>query len=244
MKTIKVIFWIAFIFLAAGLLFLPGGSAGAVQGGDSGAYIYGRIEDSQFQPVRDVNVTLVRPDSDSELATSLTLKDGRFALALPLEFPSELEIQFARPHFGNRTITLDKTAVASLQEGQSITLPVILLDREITAAFWIAGIVFILVLILIASGFLHNTLAAFAGASVLLTVSYLGTPLSPNLHIFNFSQAVAYIDWNVVFLIMGMMMVIAVVENTGIFHWLAYHAYRISEDRMWVLLPAAEQEGL
>jgi Na+/H+ antiporter NhaD/arsenite permease-like protein len=36
---------------------------------------------------------------------------------------------------------------------------------------------------------------------------------------------------------MGMMMVIAVVENTGIFHWLAYHAYRISRGKMWILLP-------
>ncbi|MFN2280636.1 MAG: SLC13 family permease, partial [Anaerolineales bacterium] len=49
--------------------------------------------------------------------------------------------------------------------------------------------------------------------------------------------SLSYIDWNVIFLIMGMMMVIAVVENTGIFHWLAYHAYRISGGRMWILLP-------
>ena len=45
-----------------------------------------------------------------------------------------------------------------------------------------------------------------------------------------------YIDWNVIFLIMGMMIVIAVVENTGIFQWLAFFAYRVSGGRMWLLL--------
>ena len=36
---------------------------------------------------------------------------------------------------------------------------------------------------------------------------------------------------------MGMMIVIAVVENTGVFQWLAYFAYRVSGGRMWALLP-------
>ncbi len=111
------------------------------------------------------------------------------------------------------------------------------MEREVTAAFWIAGFVFILVLILIASGYLHNTLAAFAGASFLLAISYLGNPISHTLFIFDFAQAITFIDWNVIFLIMGMMIVIAVVENTGIFHWLAYYAYRISKGKMLILLP-------
>jgi Na+/H+ antiporter NhaD/arsenite permease-like protein len=46
-----------------------------------------------------------------------------------------------------------------------------------------------------------------------------------------------YVDWNVIFLIMGMMIVIAVIERTGIFQWLAFAAYRLSRGRLWVLLP-------
>jgi len=41
----------------------------------------------------------------------------------------------------------------------------------------------------------------------------------------------------VIFLIMGMMIVIAVVEETGIFQWLAFFAYRISGGRPYILLP-------
>jgi hypothetical protein len=59
------------------------------------------------------------------------------------------------------------------------------------AAFWVAGFVFILVLVLIATGFLHNMMAAFAGASFLLAVSYLGEPITKTLHIFEFTQAIS-----------------------------------------------------
>jgi Na+/H+ antiporter NhaD/arsenite permease-like protein len=41
----------------------------------------------------------------------------------------------------------------------------------------------------------------------------------------------------VIFLIMGMMIVIAVVERTGIFQWMAFMAYRLSRGRLWLLLP-------
>ena len=40
-----------------------------------------------------------------------------------------------------------------------------------------------------------------------------------------------------IFLIMGMMIVIAVVERTGIFQWMAFMAYRLSRGHLWILLP-------
>jgi Na+/H+ antiporter NhaD/arsenite permease-like protein len=56
------------------------------------------------------------------------------------------------------------------------------------------------------------------------------------LFIFLFPEALTYVDWNVIFLVMGMMMVIAVVERTGIFQWMAYAAYRASGGRTWLLV--------
>jgi Na+/H+ antiporter NhaD/arsenite permease-like protein len=44
------------------------------------------------------------------------------------------------------------------------------------------------------------------------------------------------VDWNVIFLIMGMMIVIAVVGETGIFQWLAFRSYQLSGGRRWLLL--------
>jgi len=227
---------IILILIAAGIPFSWNQSA-AAQEEDDRLYIYGQVQDSQFQTIQNVEVSITGPGSQSPMASTLTQADGRYALPLDLPLEKGLAIQYQRPHFKNITIPLKEDALLTLKNGHSLTLPMIVMDREITLAFWVSAIVFIVVLILIASGFLHNTLAAFAGASLLLGVSYLGAPISPDLYIFSFPQAITYIDWNVIFLIMGMMMVIAVVENTGIFHWLAYHAYRISSGKMWILLP-------
>jgi Na+/H+ antiporter NhaD/arsenite permease-like protein len=116
-------------------------------------------------------------------------------------------------------------------------LPDTILPRRISLAFWVATLIFVGMLVLIAIGLLHNTLAALVGASLVLTVSYLGHPLLVDLFIFDFTTALSYVDWNVIFLIMGMMIVIAVVERTGLFQWLAFMAYRMSGGRLWLLLP-------
>ena len=118
-----------------------------------------------------------------------------------------------------------------------MALQQIVLARKVNLAFWIATVVFIIVLVFIAFGWLHNTLSALVGASLLLVISYLGRPISPDLYVFNFDRAIGYIDWNVIFLIMGMMIVIAVIERTGIFQWLAFRAYRTSRGLVWLLLP-------
>jgi Na+/H+ antiporter NhaD/arsenite permease-like protein len=225
------------IAIMIALSVVPFSQQAAAQEIDGALYIYGQVEDNQFQSVQDVEVSLIRTGSQEVLGTTLTQADGRFALPISLPLNNDLEIHYHRTHFKDVILPLPDLALDTLRDKYSVTLPMITMDREITLAFWVAATVFIVVLILIASGFLHNTLAAFAGASALLAISYLGKPLTPDLYIFSFHRAISYIDWNVIFLIMGMMMVIAVVENTGVFHWLAYHAYRISGGKMWILLP-------
>ncbi len=227
---------IIIILIAASLVFSWSQPVGA-QEDLSMLYIYGQVQDPHFQSIQDVEVSLFQVGSQNPITTTLTQPDGRYALPINQPIAGDLEIHYQRTHFKDTVIPLSAQARNTLADNNSITLPMIILEREITLAFWVAAVVFIAVLILIASGFLHNTLAAFAGASALLGISYLGKPLSTDLYVFSFSQAITYIDWNVIFLIMGMMMVIAVVENTGIFHWLAYHAYRISGGKMWLLLP-------
>jgi len=203
------------------------------------SYIFGKIQDAQLQPVKGVEVNLLSgPGSDNEiLSTAIAQADGSYAIKVPLQVSDQAQLLFSRHHFQQKVVGIPAADLVQLQQGNSVSHPLVTLEREITPAFWIAAVIFVIVLVLIATGFLHNTLAAFAGASALLAISYLGSPFLPDLYIFDFPQAVTYIDWNVIFLIMGMMMVIAVVENTGIFHWLSYHAYRISGGRMIILLP-------
>jgi Na+/H+ antiporter NhaD/arsenite permease-like protein len=200
----------------------------------------GVVLDGQGLPVEKALVTLVSGTGGpvgEPLAEDTTQPDGRYAMILPATFPEDLTMHIDRPHFAEAKMDLSAEVVQTLKSGTSAALPDIILSRRITPAFWVATAVFAGMLALIATGKLHNTLAALLGASVIFTVSYLGPLLVEDLLIFRFQGALTYVDWNVIFLIMGMMIVIAVVERTGIFQWLAYQAYRLSRGRLWLLLP-------
>lgn len=201
-------------------------------------WIAGRLVDKQKQPVQGAFVTLNTSPGEEVLAQAKSQKDGRYILNLPQEIPdTPLYLVVDRPHFKEYRVEISPEKKLKLMDSEAVILNDIILDHKLTPAFWIAGIVFIGVLVLIATGILHNTLAALVGSGLLFLVSYLGEPLYEGLFIFDFQQALTYVDWNVIFLIMGMMIVIAVFENTGIFQWLAFFAYRLSGGRMWILLP-------
>jgi Na+/H+ antiporter NhaD/arsenite permease-like protein len=197
--------------------------------------ITGRVIDAQNQPVEGVILTL--ESADEILAEAETQHDGSFWLPAPKNLDSNLRINFVRSHFKKLSIDIQGSEIEGINSGETLVFSDIQLERYISFGFWISTGVFIVVLILIATGKIHNTLAALAGASFILGVSYLGNVVSEELFIFDFSGSLKYIDWNVIFLIMGMMMFIAIVENTGIFQWMAFFAYRISKGRMLILLP-------
>jgi len=200
-------------------------------------WITGNVYDNQGQPVSGALVELIGAERGQILAEAISQEDGRYTLAIPQEFPESSQLHITRSHFKESTLSFSSGIVESLRLGTTLVVPDVILDRQISPAFWIATLIFIAVLVLVATGILHNTLAALVGASLIFLISYLGHPIYNGLYIFDFDASLNYIDWNVIFLIMGMMIVIAVIENTGIFQWLAFFAYRISGGRTWLLLP-------
>jgi Na+/H+ antiporter NhaD/arsenite permease-like protein len=215
------------------LILTPTETAAVIEPDQS--YILGYIFDLQEQPVSGVEVILF--DGEDQLASALTQADGRYAIEIPNASLSNPYLTIGRSHFEKISLKLDEAQLELLSAGTTVVIEPITLLRHISAAFWIAAVIFVIVLILIATGTTHNTLAALMGASLLLGISYLGNPISEELFIFNFDDSISYIDWNVIFLIMGMMIFIAIVEHTGIFQWMAFFAYKISRGHMLVLLP-------
>jgi Na+/H+ antiporter NhaD/arsenite permease-like protein len=199
--------------------------------------IVGEVRDGQNQPVQGAQVSLLASGSSDILTETSTQPDGRYSLPIPNPLPSDPILDIERAHFKGVRIPLQPENIQALQSGEATVIPEVTLSRQINLAFWIATLIFVAVLVLIATGVLHNTLAALVGAALIFAFSYLGEPISEQLFIFDFPTSIQYIDWNVIFLVMGMMIVIAVVENTGIFQWLAFFAYRISGGRTWLLLP-------
>jgi len=225
----------AFLAVLAGLMAWPGGGTAAQA--DQGPVLVGFIHNAQNQPVAGVHVQLVSSKTGTSVADTQSQPDGRFALQIEHHLQGQLEIKADREHFESITIPVSQTLLTELQGGQSIEIPTITLTRRIGISFWIATAIFLLVLVLIAMEGLQNTLAVLVGTTLVFGFSYLGSAINPDLFIFNFSRALEFIDWNVIFLIMGMMIVIAVVERTGLFQWLGYFAYRVSRGKAWLMVP-------
>ena len=219
------------LLLALVVLLLARSSAawaqeGEPQTGVNQRLLTGYVHDGQNQPVAGAAVMAWDSGTASPVAQTETQDDGRFSLRFdsdaPLDEPLALTVE--RPHFSNTTMTLGSDVLAELQSGGAAVMADVQLERRITPAFWVATFIFLLMLVLIALGTMHNTLAALVSATLIFAVSYLGPLIVEDLFIFDFARSLRYVDWNVIFLIMGMMIIIAVVERTGIFQGAAFMA--------------------
>ena len=198
--------------------------------------ISGRLEDPQRRRVAGANVTALSPGSSVVLAEAESQDDGSWVLVLEQDPLPGTVIQATRHHFDTFELTLDSNQAEALRSSGALDLGVIPLVRRITPAFWAAAIIFIAVLVVIALERLHSTTAALAGMSAVFLVTFIGGIFNPDLYIFNFRRAKTYINWEVIFLVMGMMIIIAIIEGTGIFQWTAFQAYRASRGRAWLLV--------
>jgi len=201
----------------------------------SGGILIGRVYDTQGRPVEGARVQL--QSGPRNVVSVRTQPDGVFALLVPSNPDDHLHLRVQRTHYRPLDLPLPPEARQALKQGQAVVLPDIRLSRSWGPAFWATLLVFLLMLVLIGSGRLHNTMAALVGTSLLFAISSLGSLVTPALFIFDFQRAVGFVDWNVIFLIMGMMIFIAIVERTGVFQWLAFAAYRLSRGHTWLLLP-------
>ncbi|MFC1879210.1 SLC13 family permease [Chloroflexota bacterium] len=83
---------------------------------------------------------------------------------------------------------------------------------------WIAGGIFLITYALIVSERIHRTIAALLGGMAIILVGVL-----------NQDQAFHAIDWNVIFLLAGMMMIATVLRETGLFQWIAIQSVRMGK---------------
>jgi Na+/H+ antiporter NhaD/arsenite permease-like protein len=81
----------------------------------------------------------------------------------------------------------------------------------------IAVTVFVVAYVLIATERVHKTTAALAGAGVVLALGVVGSEQA-------FYSNETGIDWDVVFLLLGMMIIVGVLRRTGVFEYVAIWA--------------------
>jgi Na+/H+ antiporter NhaD/arsenite permease-like protein len=81
---------------------------------------------------------------------------------------------------------------------------------------WLAGGIFLVTYGLIVTERIHRTIAALLGGVAMMLLGVLPQ-----------EQAFHAIDWNVIFLLAGMMAIANVLRETGLFQWIAVHSVRL-----------------
>jgi Na+/H+ antiporter NhaD/arsenite permease-like protein len=109
------------------------------------------------------------------------------------------------------------------------------MERTITAGFWIASLILLLVYIVISLEWMHRTLVSFLGAALIIFVTYTLGHWDKSFFIISFDDAIGAIDLNVIFLLLGMMLFVGVMKKTGMFQFLAYKAYALAKGNVFVL---------
>ena len=97
-----------------------------------------------------------------------------------------------------------------------------------------AGLIFVIAYAFIASERIHRTIVAVAGAAAVLALRLVDQETA-------FGTGHGGVDWNVIFLLLGMMIIVTITRRTGIFQWMAIKAAKVAKGqpvRVVILLSA------
>jgi Na+/H+ antiporter NhaD/arsenite permease-like protein len=245
-RTFRYLFVITLILASLAFGASPSGLRAATAVPEDHLTLAGTMKDAQGVGVKDVVIEVlvngrpVHPREDKEhLATGgkgsfwgdLLLPAGTLpgaTVAVTAHKPSWRALPPTRVEIF--PAGADKEGRPLFKASQNFTL-----KRQIAPAFWIASGILLLVYVIIALEWLHRTLAALLGAALILFVTYTAGTLHPGYFILSFEDAVSAIDMNVIFLLMGMMIIVGVLKKTGLFQWLAYKSYAVARGNVFIL---------
>lgn len=199
-------------------------------------FISGTIWDSHREPLKRAIIKLFVNEKLSKIVITSSRGIYHIKTKVFLEdiMNKKIKIEIFKTNYKKTTITISKNDFA--QKGNNFYIVKnIILERSLAPSFYIATGIFIFVYLLIAFELLHRALAAILGASLMLIITYTLGIINPNYHIISFERAIEAIDLNVIFLLMGMMIIIGVLKHTGVFQWCAYMSYKIAKGNIFWL---------
>jgi len=208
-------------------------------------FISGTILDYHNEPVKEAHVRILvngKPQKimveHKEVEETETSSHGTYQLSFNLTpqqiDTSKVQIEVRKTSFSKTTIDLTKEDFA--QKGQQfLAVRDIKISPWLGPAFYIATVVFLFIYALISFDVLHRTIAAMLGAAVMLLITYTVGTLNPDYHIISFQRAMSRIDLNVIFLLMGMMIIVGVLKHTGVFQWCAYVSFKMARGNIMIL---------
>lgn len=224
-------------------MWLPEPKPAGGQDGELPAVV-GFLLNEQRQPVTGATIGVFLDGDEQPAVETESFENGLWEIELPRLPDHSLRIEAQHHHYKTWTYTLSvndadpasQERVQALMDGQSLNLGAVQLHNEYTLGFWVVAGTFLLVLLLIVFERMANATAALLGTAIVFVSTFIGGKFVPELYIFDFERALSYINWEVIFLVLGMMIVISVIESTGVFQWLAFMSYRWSRGRPAVLV--------
>jgi Na+/H+ antiporter NhaD/arsenite permease-like protein len=208
--------------------------------------LLGRITNAQGNPIDEAEIKILVGDvvyplivAGEELEVAHSEINGSFVIDIQISLHDlnslPIQLDISKSSFRSQTLDLDPNKIARSEGFYSARFPTVKLTRVYNAAFFLSTGIFIIVFGLISFNVLHETVAAFLGAAAMLGASYLLGHSNPDFWILGFDKAVEYIDFDVIFLIMTLMIVVSIIGNTGLFQWLAMAFYRIAKGNAWIM---------
>lgn len=234
------------------IVFFSASSAIASEGGQfneagEALSVYGRVTNPHGTGVGDVEIEVLLDGKALELsekvghdhgADIVTESDGtfqgRFTVPAGSLGQGKLAVSAYKPSYARKTFTVEQDHISTNRHMITIKADMEI-ERTTGPAFWIATVVFILAYVLISFELLHRTLAAMLGAATMLVISYTLGTFDPEYHILSYESAIHAIDMNVIFLLMGMMIIVGILKHTGVFQWCAYKCYQLARGNVVVL---------
>ena len=236
---------VAAIFAAIVLLSFPEVSFSTEEAQLDTLFISGVVIDYHKEPVKEAHVRVLVNGQPQKIIVehktaegTETSSDGTYHLSLNLAPQqinvSKVQVEVTKTSFAKTTIDLRKEDFA--QKGQQFfAVRDIKIPPWLGPAFYIATGVFLLIYILISFELLHRTIAAMLGAAIMLLITYTLGTLNADYHIISFEAAMQAIDMNVIFLLMGMMIIVGVLKHTGVFQWCAYISFKLAKGNVMML---------
>ncbi len=242
--VLSILFFVLFFASLSLASDQPVSSAGMVR-----MEIFGKVLNSHNIGVGDAKIQILldgtplkiaggkkHGDGDDSLNTE---RDGSYQVRFWLQAElltrdSTLQITAYKPSFTKNSYAIKRHELT--RDGENfLGLADIKIARTTGPAFWIATVVFVLAYILISFELLHRTMAAMLGASIMLVISYTFGTMNPEYHILSYESAIKAIDMNVIFLLMGMMIIVGILKHTGLFQWCAYKCYQLARGNVYML---------
>jgi Na+/H+ antiporter NhaD/arsenite permease-like protein len=105
--------------------------------------------------------------------------------------------------------------------------------KEINPVILFSAFVLVSVYVVLSFEFLHRTTVALIGAvSIIAGAIVLGSLQAEE----SFDFIITVIDFNTIGLLLGMMIIVAVLADTGVFQWVGIKASKITKGNLWKLL--------